>query len=134
MQYKVTRVGAPREWTSQHGGVFLSYLLDVEGADKPVELSQKPETPAPTVGQSLDLELSPHPRFEDRLKAKKIQAAFGGGGAPRPEDPVRSARILRQHSQEMALRYLVAKGVREFTWDQLMKLVDAFDADVQARG
>lgn len=109
--YTVERVQGPREWTSQQGGgTFHSYTLTLQGVDKPAELNQKPETQPPQAGQTLELDLQPHPRFEDRLKAKKVQQFKGGGG--RGRDPQERAEIRRQNAQAQALKYAEIQAAR----------------------
>lgn len=99
---KLTAVSAPREWTYE-GKTNVDYILGVEGRGAQAILTQRPETPAPTVGQEIDLELTPHPRFPDKLKAKKPQKQFGGGGGFRPRDPAERKSIQMQASQKVAV-------------------------------
>lgn len=97
----VTNVIGPREWTGQYG-TNHSYDLTLDGIDKIAELTQKPHKAAPQVGEALELELTPHPTFEGKLKAKR---AFqqGGAGNGRPRDPVERRSIEAQHAEKCAV-------------------------------
>lgn len=134
--YTIAAVNGPREWgADREHGPFHDYLLTLEGCDKPVEVTQKPQTPAPQAGARIDLDVSPHPRIEGRLKGKKPQRV-GFSGGPRPEDPKRAAAIARMHSQEMALRYATVRATQgklpdEFSLGDLFKIADKFDEDHQ---
>jgi hypothetical protein len=141
--YTVLKVSEPRKWTGTYGE-NEDFTLTLEGVDKPAILTQKPGKAPPAVGESIELELSPHPRFDDKLKAKRQQNnSFGGGFGSRPEDPARSARIQRMHAQEMAIRVIDllhraaaldvhALSQRNEFWDVLRDTTDRFDADVLA--
>lgn len=129
--YKIVNVNGPREWEGQYGKNH-SFDLDLEGVDKPVELTQKPDKPRPQPGEQINLNLEPHPRFDGKLKGKREYQGGGGfGGGPRPEDPVRSKRITRQHSQHMALLYIAATGKELASWGEFQTIVDRFDRDVE---
>lgn len=132
--YTVTDVvGEPREWQSKHGGTFLSYrvaLKDVEGV---VELSQKPETPAPKAGDLLAGEILPaQGSFPPKFRKEKRD--FGGGGGGRSaQDWEASGRAQgRAHAQEMALTYAALKNKTDATWGEIMALADKFFDDAQA--
>jgi hypothetical protein len=85
-EHKITSVSAPKPWQGQHGEMY-GYVLRLEGVDKPVHLNQKPETLAPTVGQTMALDLSPHKTFADALQAKRSQLGGNrGGGGKSPEE------------------------------------------------
>lgn len=133
--YRVTAVEGPREWEWQ-GQPNHDYTLTLEGAEKPAILTQRPSTAPPRVGETMDLELSAHPRFDDKLKAKRAKQ-FGGGGGGGGRSPEENARIMRQHSQEMALRYAAIKAslgslTADFKPETLKPIIDWFDADAKA--
>src|SRR5690242_13876910 len=81
-------------------GMFTSYKLALQSGQT-AELFQRKDSPAPVAGQVIDGTLE---QSQYGLKIKK-NAKLGGGG-PRQRDPRETAAIQRQHSQEMALRYL----------------------------
>jgi hypothetical protein len=105
---------------------------------------------APKVGETYYGTITPG-KYGPMFKSEKKDG--GGSGAPRrsrgsdwtPEaqrDPERSARILRQHSQEMAIR-LLPPDAKIFTNgpdgigrpnEKFTALVDWFDADVNQAG
>src|SRR3954471_5560464 len=112
-EYAVLEAQGPRKWEGNYG-VQHDWTLKLQGVEKPAILTLKPETPAPEVGQSMALTLEAHPRFDDKLKAKRENT--GGMFGMRPEDPARARRIVRQHSQHMAITLylgLVAQGLVE---------------------
>jgi hypothetical protein len=134
--YTVKQAFGPQEWQSQHGPMH-SYSLQLEGVDQQAEINVKPTSPAPQPGQSLELVLEPHPRFEGRLKAKRVQQQQGRPGGGR--SPEENARIVRQHSQSTAINYarlMHERGVlpETFKLGDLEKLVGWFyDDAMQAK-
>jgi len=93
-----------RDWNSQQGGPMKEYRVHLAERDQRhmnVEWSRKATSPAPTEGQQIEGTLED--RGQHGLKLK-VAPSFGGGGFARPEDPKRAARILRQHSQDMAMQ------------------------------
>jgi hypothetical protein len=96
----ISKVLDRREWNGQHGPM-VTYKIELEGHGV-AELNQKPETPAPQEGQSIFGDLQPgREGYPPKLK-KAQQNSFGGGG----KSPEQQKSIVRQHSQEMALRAL----------------------------
>lgn len=162
--YTVKHVGEePREWHSKQGGSFLSYTVDFEAEDgvleRAVEWSRKPESKAPQVGDRVAGHIEPG-KFSEKFKMD-FEATKELGASPRssgsserstgrssnwqPEserDPERAARILRQHSQEMALRFLAIQAAEgavsnpdmQWTVEDVFKLADRFDQDVYETG
>ena len=114
---------------------MVTYKIVLEGHG-PAELNQKPETPAPQVGQSIFAELQPNSNPSFPPKVKKVQqGGFGGGRGRSPEE---TKSIVRQHSQEMALRALTlahAMGISLKVNDddsffvQVEKVTDWFEKD-----
>jgi hypothetical protein len=103
--YTIESIDERREWEGNYGPM-VSYKVTLAGSGK-AEIAQKPTTPAPTVGQTIEgtLEPSKNPAFPPKLK--KAQQAFGGGGGrPAGRSPEESRTIVRQHSQHMALKLL----------------------------
>lgn len=162
--YEIKRIiGEPRPWNSQKGGPMLAYKIDAEADGKMamgIEWSRKQTSRPPEVGEELVAHTEPGP-FEGAPERLKVNYAAtkelsGGstyqGGGPRgskgtwqPEserDPERSARILRQHSQEMALRFFAIQSGEgavsnpDMQWkpEDVFKLANSFDADVNKAG
>lgn len=101
--YTIKTVDGPREWQSKYGPMN-SFTLTVDGHDGPVELSQKQATAPPLVGQSVEGEIvaAHDPKFPPKLK----RAQQGGGGFGGGMSPEREKKIVRQHSQSMAIETL----------------------------
>lgn len=142
MQFTITAVSdSVRDWSSQAGGPMKAYRVHLKAADGTVhpnvEWSRKAASPSPTVGQQVEGELEDKGQYGFKLK---VTQRGGGNWGPRPEDPKRAATILRQHSQEMALRYAAIKQAHgeldpaKFTPATLFQIVDMFDEDARAAG
>jgi hypothetical protein len=116
--YRIEEVVGQRPWgEGSEYGPKIDYTIALEGVPQQVSLNQKPESPAPKAGDTIDLILEDFPekqvekvpRLANMKKATRPKAAFGGGGfggGPRPEDPKRNAGIVRQHSQDMAIQVI----------------------------
>jgi hypothetical protein len=121
--------------------------LEQNGQQILVTAFRKQENPIPKPGDTLEGELGDNDRFDkDRRKFKRARPQ--GGGTMRRRDPAETRAIQRQHSQEMALRYISIKamlhandpeladveGNRLERWDfdisDVWKLTDAFDRDL----
>jgi len=152
--YEVKHVSGPKEWQGSHGPM-LSYKLDLDNngvLERQVELNRKPESRAPAVGELLALDLEEtnygtkakldfdrtKELSQPTLQTGSQETSTGSTGGWQPEserDPERAARILRQHSQEMAIRAIDLKirngGKLEKDLDQaLTDWADWFDQDV----
>jgi len=140
--YTITDVSSNvRDWSSQQGGPMKEYRVHLSSGDEKhmnVEWSRKATSPAPTEGQQVEGTLED--RGSHGLKLK-VAPSFGGGGFARPEDPKRAARILRQHSQDMALRTIALALEHGMYPDPpkdgsdlmsaVRQLADWFDADAE---
>ena len=116
-------------------------LKDESGLLHTAHWYRKSSSDAPTVGQSLSGLIDHHgrkPKFvpEDGRRSGEPRRVNGAlGYQPRPEDPERARRIVRQHSQEMALRYCdlaMQTGLikaAEFTFEKVQSIADQFDRD-----
>ena len=85
--YKILSVEPRKAYDTQYG-TMQPYALQLEGVDGFVQLSQKPETDAPVVGQTIHghtyEQNGPHGAF---LKFKKVNPNYadqGGGSKPQP--------------------------------------------------
>jgi hypothetical protein len=98
----------------------------------------------PAVGSTVEgtIEKTDNPSWLDKFKPVR---QGGGGGGPRPEDPKRAKRILRQHSQTTALATLDmldrwnllgddAPKSREDFFTLLKSLMDWLDKDAETAG
>ncbi len=111
--YEVMGVLGERRWEGNYGQM-KTVTLALRDVPKAVELNMKPETPNPSNGERLELELSENsnPQFSDKLKAKKVQPqgggfGRGGGGGRSPEE---SDRISRMNAQGHAVTYALAQA------------------------
>lgn len=161
MNFEVKSVGeSPREW-SGHGKTFLSYKVDLVADDgileRAVEWNKVADSQAPRQGEHVAGEIEEGkfgPKFKIDYEASKelnqggsqtrsqpsSEASSGSKGGWQPEserDPERAARILRQHSQEMAIRYVSLIAEKRGDVPQLSEIfqrADDFDQDVIQAG
>jgi hypothetical protein len=140
--YTITGVAEQvRDWNSAQGGAMKAYRIDLRGDDGTEELlvewSRKATSPPPIVGQPVEGQI------EQGQYGKKFKKAPAGGflSGPRPEDPKRAKRIMRQHSQDMAMRALThafAFGLVDPPKEPkdlfalIAKTADWFDKDAEA--
>ncbi len=153
----ITDVGDAREWASKQGGSFVSYMVEFDGEAKGyAELTKKPESPAPVVGEQMEVEIIPGrvkdeatgERWPSRLKRLSGPPQSPSNGPPLVSKPTpmdlfvdeRQTAILRQHSQHMAILWAatLAKFDRfpapdsdEPLSEWLRKIIDWFDDDVK---
>jgi hypothetical protein len=145
------------DWTSDDGKIKLTFyecVFDRNGQDFTATWNKKQGTGDPPVGESIEGEF--YEKKPGDWRFRKASRPQGGGASSgtssttsfsgkrdwQPEsqrDPERSARILRQHSQEMAVRVLTAMGSFESnsptqieTW--IRNWADYFDQDVNEAG
>jgi len=100
-EYTIQSVTGPRTWNGQYGEMH-SYDVIVDGIEGKVEISQKPTTPAPQVGDHILGTIEERNGFK-KLK-REPKASFGGGGGggrANPED-------MRQRAAQGALSNAVA--------------------------
>lgn len=121
-EHTITGLGKQREFNSQYGAM-IDYTVDC-GDEKGLSLTQKKDSPPPTVGQTISgdiIEETITPKsggepFKKRKLKKTPQGNFGGGGGGgggKGMTPEREAAIVRQHSQEMSLRFFAITGFPE---------------------
>jgi hypothetical protein len=133
-RYKILQVGTRSEWEGKGGGKFYDYslhVMDEQKGEHEVFVTQKPETDAPEAGEVLEGHL------EDHFKGKKLKKEYqggdsggGGGGGRREPDPERQRSIVRQHSQEMALRYAAIRASEKtFALSEVAAIADFFERD-----
>jgi hypothetical protein len=131
----VTAIESQRDKELPGKGTFVSYKLTVDDGTTTtanVELFQKKDSIPPEVGKSYE-----NWSLEQSQYGMKIKKAGGFGGAgPRQRDPKESARIVRQHSQEMAIHWTALAHSRgmlpeAFKLPDLEQIVDWFQRDVE---
>ena len=100
-------------------------LEDANGGTQQAEMFTMASTVLPTIGEKIEGEIE---SSDYGPKFKKAGGRRGGGG----KSPAQEKRIVRQHSQEMALRReenLIASGGRLLNDEQLELLIGWFEAD-----
>jgi hypothetical protein len=136
---KISRVAAePRrwEWPKGSGTWNLDYKVQIEGRDEWFVLTQKEggPHPIPAPGQSFAATVDESPKEKGYPpKLKRDQQFRGGGGGRSPEE---RKSIVRQHSQEMALRAMAIQvsvsgdcWEGERFWQAVKAATDWFEKD-----
>lgn len=78
--YKITNVQKRKEWTGNYGPM-QDYALQLDGVDGWVQKTQKPDTPAPVVGQEIFGSIKPEQHGEfTYLKFKGARRPDSAGG------------------------------------------------------
>lgn len=128
--YTVQGIESKREWSGKYGPM-VTYLVKLAGEDEFVEVNRKPTTDAPKDGEVLTGELIPNanPQFPAKLKVDKPAFTPGQGGGFK-RSPADTKAIQRQHSQEMALRYLTLVGKTNATLEDVSSVAAYFDQDI----
>ena len=109
--FTVKETSLPREWEGKYGKM-LSYDLTVTGpnGDVECELAQKPETPAPKVGDTLNGDILPGKgNFPGKFKKEQQGGMPTKGGRP-SRDPKERESIERQVCLKAAVELTVAMG------------------------
>jgi hypothetical protein len=89
--YKILSV-EPRQAYDTDYGTMQPYAITLEGVEGYVQLSQKPETPAPTVGQVIHGHTYNQGKF---LKFKKVNPNYAGNdGGSKPQSSADQGRML----------------------------------------
>jgi hypothetical protein len=105
--YQITAVTGQREFDSKYGPL-VSYKLTIKGDDGyegEAEMTRKPESPAPSAGETIEGTLDrSNPRFPPKLK--KAQ----GGGAPR-SGGARSAKDSDSIERQVAYKGAVEMAI-----------------------
>jgi hypothetical protein len=149
-EWKVLDVREGKVEPNPHGGNFQKFYVDFEGSDDTYwrrKEGDKPEVGKSYYGTITEGNYGPMFKKEKKPEGGGFEARPGGrGGDWQPEserDPERAARILRQHSQEMALRWTallqaadpnLAQTNGGLTLAQAFQFADAFDRDVNEAG
>lgn len=119
----------PRLWTSPQWGDFHAYECDVVEVatgqqTSGVEVSIKTDSPVPQAGDELYGDIDHSGQYGPKFKKASKPGAGGGGAsrgraparrAGRPDDDpatyaARQAAIARQHSHDVALKFLELRG------------------------
>jgi hypothetical protein len=84
----VKAVKSTRQWNSAQYGDFVDYVMDLEsgGRTGEVYMTRKPDSPAPTIGETFDYEVAKNDNHGIKIKKVDANASFsnnGGGGSSR---------------------------------------------------
>jgi len=108
MQYKVTNAIKTKEIEGQYGKMAI-YTLELEG-EEPVELMQKPDTPAPKAGDILEGEISETQYGRRFKKARSFGGRSGGKGDYRTPEQIMRTTALELAYQRGIVKYRVGEG------------------------
>lgn len=134
--YTVKQATKKKDVQGQHGPMKVVTLqLSGPDGDQTAEWFTKDQTPLPDAGSQIEGTVEPS---EYGLKFKKAAGAFTGGGF-RGRSPEENRRIVRQHSQDMGIRWAELAHARgklpeDFKVADLLKLVDVFHRDAMEGG
>lgn len=106
--YTIEAVGPIKEWSGAHG-LMKDYQIKFKEEPEWVTVTQKPETPAPTVGQTLTGTINP---TQYGKKFKKEQA-FSGGGSGSPRQPIDHDSMYKCNALNNATALVSGSGVKE---------------------
>src|SRR4051812_26975852 len=99
-EYTVVAAEKKKEVEGKHGPMqVISLFLDDNGEAKSAEWFTRATTPIPARNSKVEGELTENPPYGWKFK-KAQQGSFGGGFK---SDPERERRIVRQHSQSVAV-------------------------------
>lgn len=138
--FTILSVNGMKEWTGDHG-TFHIYDVDFDGEQGrgAGQIKQKDTSPAPTVGQVIDAEIVQKPGRPPELKRVWKQSSNGGGASGRSygKSPEERAQIARMNAHGHALKYWEMKyaadtSFRIASWEDYLKVVELFYADVKA--
>jgi len=132
---------------NEHGKILQAFYVDFKGADgfkAKGTYWKREEGNSPEIGKPANGTISVGD-YGYRFKLEKMGGPRQSGGGSKSwqseqeRDPERSARILRQHSQEMAIRAWFAYAQGDYgapsdTKGALKEWTDFFDADVNKAG
>lgn len=143
MDYTITEVAdQTNDWENNYGK-YRSYMVRFEGVDGQVEISRKKQPDGsiksvPEVGQKLTGSIALKDNGIQKFKQDYGSSSAGGHSSGSSDGPSheywvsKDKRISRQHSQEMALRLLIANKSDDqtITIQHVKKVADEFDADL----
>jgi hypothetical protein len=128
----VRQLPAKDNWPAKR---VVHYTLEAGGNETLATDFIKVDDPIPEVGSTIEAELGEQDNF-DKGRRKLRRPKQGGSGPMRKRDPSETRAIQRQHSQEMALRFIAIKaGIGklpdgDFDFASVVKITDAFERDL----
>jgi hypothetical protein len=139
-RYKVLQIGSTRAYSFKGSDgddvQMVDHTIEVMDEQKnqfEAIVARPPTTDGPSAGEVLE-GYAPKTDKRGNVRLKKAeQGGFsggGGGGGGREPDPERQRSIVRQHSQEMALRYAAIRASEKtFALSEVAAIADFFERD-----
>jgi hypothetical protein len=121
-EYEIIGAMKTREFSGQYGKTFV-YTINIsglnleDGSSEPLELNQKPESPAPKAGDKIIGHIEDGKYGTRVFKRVKQSGGFQGGRS----DPATRKEIIRQNSLTNAVAYCTAKANLDKTYKLLGK-------------
>lgn len=116
----------------EKGGPATVYRLTFEEDPRRPEFYATAKTPVPKPGDKVEGEIE-ESNFGPKFKRAGARGSSGGGFK---RSPAENRKIVRQHSQEMALRReanLIASGNPALKGEQLRALIDWYENDANGK-
>lgn len=102
--FTIQQVGVADQWPGSDGTMMATYPVMFQGQVEAAHITRPANAPPPAMGEQLTGSIGPKNQW-DRRPFKKAKPAGGrGGGQGGGRSPEDQRSIVRQHSQEMALR------------------------------
>jgi hypothetical protein len=131
--FTITEVLGTDEFSTENGS-FVSYTVKFTGEQGAgtAQHTRKSASPAPTVGEVLDAELTTKNGKPQLKRIWKDKPPSGGGGRS-PQD---TKQIVRQHSQHMAMLHVASMERRgklpeDWNLEALKKVIQWYQNDAE---
>lgn len=147
MNYTITEVSeATQDWENNYGQ-YRTFLVRFDGVEGQVQINRKKQADGsikkpPTKGEALegtiDTQDSGIRKFKQDYSGGSYQAKSTDDKPDEAYWADRNAKITRQHSQEMALRYIAVKGIEsdmktaEFLDKVVKPIINWFEEDAHS--
>ena len=105
MTYKVEQAFKEKDITGSYGTLTV-YKVKFEGEEGLAEMVQKPDTPAPKLGDMLNGMITEDPKWGKKFKKEGSGGGFGGG----KNDPQTRKEIIRQNALTNAVNFVLGKA------------------------
>lgn len=106
--YTIESVGPTKEWSGAHGPM-LDYQIKFKEEPEWVTVTQKPSTPAPAVGQTLNGSITPT-QYGKKFKKEQV---MGGGASSSPRQPLDHDSMYRCNALNNATALVAGSGAKD---------------------